>query len=1001
MCLDFIQFCVAFQDSFRDYVFRKTFVLVLASRRFVDFKNIWSMVNNCVYFALRWLSWIVKSGVYQCKSLFVSYPTCYWFALLTDFVQIHTSISGALSQHHDPTCYWFALLTDLVQIHTSISGALSQHHDPRHNTLDWRKYMSWTSVNGIWSGVELCIRVHGFVSTTLFDFASSCREFSMIDELGEISSRSLQYHHLLASSAKVVPVCLEFWYTFCISKPFWKSHLFGTPVGQASNPGPNWLQPFRFAVTNPTAILAKEDVYHHLSQHHDITTFVAAETSATLMAQKAFQSKIRSKGFTVSWSPPVPDQKQRSDGAPSYRGKASGVAVISKFPLRMAVNTLAPEWEATSRIRHSVISLGKFQIQIVAVYGLTASPDHMSINNALFQDIFQAIRALNLPTIIAGDFNCLPEALDCYPDFQHLGFVDLRKIYRTKYQQEMPCTCRDVTWPDNAIVCPQVSRWIQNIEVLPTYFFDTHKTVVFDLCIPQGEIFQWGLPMPKTWIGLPLETHHVQVAYDQATRDLGQPTSIEDWGTTVEHSIDLAYRFTQMEHNKTSFVQTKPLPMKFQGRCKPRKPRKIFLQGLTKLAREGDFNPSHEVHSYTSFHKITQVRRIQALLRRIRKQSTSVLSMQTRFEMQLEWDAILRNKSFQSNFVSWCISQPEIGPPPCDVPSLELLLIIYQLAKHEVDAQVAFEHQAWIKKIDYQRMLDFKLGGASHAHSKLKVDTPPPLTAISNPVKETALWAPGDVGQILLFCDNTTEFRKHFVTYVNDVPCALVDIANDHLVVTPNQSWTDDIPEDVVISQRQVLANPQDIFDQLCAFWDPYWNKDPEDIQLTGEFQAFLDQMSVNFPPPAINLQDESEWELAIRQLRSSSCRGIDAISAAELKMLPVEAIRDLSKILISYENGFPDWFMTSITFALSKTNDLPVASQTRPITVMKCPNCTDCGQKLCVNNLFVISPSTLGLISLDSFVLEDRWMLRFCNNGGLNFIIPKEQQLVVLAWIL
>ena len=160
--------------------------------------------------------------------------------------------------------------------------------------------MSWTSVNGIWSGVELCIRVHGFVSTTLFNFASSCKEFSMIDELGEISSRSLQYHHLLALSAQAVRVFWEFWYTFCISKPFWKSHLFGTPVGQASNPGPNWLQPFRFAVTNPTAILAKEDVYQHLSQHHDITTVVAAETSATLMAQKAFQSKIRAKGFTVS-----------------------------------------------------------------------------------------------------------------------------------------------------------------------------------------------------------------------------------------------------------------------------------------------------------------------------------------------------------------------------------------------------------------------------------------------------------------------------------------------------------------------------------------------------------------------------------------------------------------------------------------------------------------------------------------------------------------------------
>ena len=220
------------------------------------------------------------------------------------------------------------------------------------------------------------------------------------------------------------------------------------------------------------------------------------------------------------------------------------------------------------------------------------------------------------------------------------------------------------------------------------------------------------------------------------------------------------------------------------------------------------------------------------------------------------------------------------------------------------------------------------------------------------------------------------------MTFVNDIPCALNDITSDHLVVTPTDSWTDDMPEEVVVTQKQVLVNPKDIFQQLRDFWNPYWNKSEEDLQLTDEFQTFLDQLRVNFPAPAIDIHDQSEWELAIRQLRSSSCRGIDAISAAELQMLPLSAVHDLSKVLTSYEQGFPEWFMTSITFALSKTNDIPVASQTRPITVMaqlyRLWSKVICKQLLCHFSLH-FGPDITGFLRsrgpMDATYLQQWWL--------------------------
>lgn len=129
--------------------------------------------------------------------------------------------------------------------------------------------------------------------------------------------------------------------------------------------------------------------------------------------------------------------------------------------------------------------------------------------------------------------------------------------------------------------------------------------------------------------------------------------------------------------------------------------------------------------------------------------------------------------------------------------------------------------------------------------------------------------------------------------------------------------------------------------------------------------------MRITFPAPAINLHDESDWELALRQLRSHLSGDWQIFGY----WWPF-------KDFTSYEIGFPEWFMTSITFTLSKTNDLPVASQTRPITVL--------AQvyrlwSQCANSYCPISPCIL--MSRDFFVPGGQWMKHSCNSGGLSWM--------------
>ena len=58
-----------------------------------------------------------------------------------------------------------------------------------------------------------------------------------------------------------------------------------------------------------------------------LTFFGISETSATITTQKIFSSQMNRLGYKSLWSTPVADHSLRSDGRPSLRGKAGGVAL--------------------------------------------------------------------------------------------------------------------------------------------------------------------------------------------------------------------------------------------------------------------------------------------------------------------------------------------------------------------------------------------------------------------------------------------------------------------------------------------------------------------------------------------------------------------------------------------------------------------------------------------------------------------------------------------------
>ena len=708
------------------------------------------------------------------------------------------------------------------------------------------------------------------------------------------------------------------------SKGFWCPSR-GTRFGEALNPGPK----FNIALTNPTAILNKQQTYQELLQLYNLHAIAAAETSATELAQRVMSNRFRQMGLHTQWSTPVADQFPTVSGQPSFRGKAAGVCLATRFPCRQALDTISVDWQTTSRILHVVISLGTIEVQIVVIYGIPlGQPNATQINSDLVLQAMQATNCLSLPSIILGDFNANPHSLPCHATIVQQGFYDLKWIHQERYGTPYPFTCKDATSPDTALVSSGLLPLLKTIIIHPDYVFDAHKPVI--LCFEMEAPFLTSsrLVMPKSWLELPIESEFVQTTYPEIIQTQGIPNTLEEWALGVEDTIDRAYRLSQQKHSGSAYSQTTGLPYKFRGRCQPGKMHSIPPKTLTKLARPGDYNPATEVYRFSTLKCVRQMRRLQSLQRRLKKGFTP----QQVPELQQEWHRICRDRSFGDSFVFWCQSHPDIGPLPRWLPSHDFVWHVEQILRHETDMLLAEDAKIWRRKQEYFRQLDGQHQGFSQAFKLLKSKPSATLSAIQEYTEVEAHFVHEEpYGTMFLEVDHGLQPNQP-ASFCGHT-CHIVDSARDFVTIsTPHEAeqW----PPEGPLSQTKHYSTPAQMFGALSAFWTPLWQR-PLVEEAVPDLHPFLSNLPSDFPEVSIDLTNPQLWVSAVRSLKPSSGRGVDAISAAELQSLPDLAIHHLGRVLASYTSGFPEWLMLARTVALPKVPGFVKSSQIRPITIM------------------------------------------------------------------
>eukprot|EP00438_Fugacium_kawagutii_P029393 Skav213045 [mRNA] locus=scaffold844:829204:837168:+ [translate_table: standard] len=705
-----------------------------------------------------------------------------------------------------------------------------------------------------------------------------------------------------------------------------------TRVGEATNPGPA-DNAIVIGQINPTAVLNKAATIAELGLH----VAMLAETSATVAGQQIMTAQFRHHSMRTHWGPPVYAHNLCHLADDALRGQASGVSIHAVFPLR-STRIPIPDIVDPTRITSAILQIGHHVWHLIEVYGYpTSHAFSKDKTNLLLQVAAQLADAVNLPTLIGGDFNRDPALLPAFQALQLNGYVTSNQCHRHMYGIDQPWTCKEATFPDQYIIHPKLLPFLQAISVDKQKFFADHDPVLLHFQLPDHRPLREIWPSPETWI-----THHldasllaqVYAAHQPPTPEPPSDDSLHNkllkWTKGCESAVDKTLRL-QHQLDQAQFP-TPCLPRKCRGRMTTTKLQKRPLINVIKQACAGQFNPVIESASMTLKHWTRQLRRLQSFRFRYVKLQHCLAYVDTT-QLTLEWNAIAAAKGFYQGFPSGCAHWPELAYFPTTFPDVEYLDHLIELLRLQTEDKAYQESQMHKAHSAFAKRYDDKQQCLKVAARRVRAPSMPFLSEVNTTQQYPFRLIARQHGLLTLSVGDALVplHRPLYCDHIELQPFA----QQGELLEAYIQDDGEQVPEAGTLSRQEISQDPVQIADQLRTFWDDFWNRDPVDSLPSDQFRQLLEEVP-QLPDANIDVADPTLWIDAIHHMKTGAAKGADGWSVAELKQLPQEAYRDLANIFHSCsDEGFDAIDMTVFTLPIGK-NDHPIGPKdTRPISLL------------------------------------------------------------------
>ena len=745
------------------------------------------------------------------------------------------------------------------------------------------------------------------------------------------------------------PFCLKSW-TFrfwgmerlvlcclftCVSIQVDYSPWCGQRVGEACNPGPPNPedQQLDIGTFNPTALLGKEQDVINFGRG----IYGASETSVTATSQPIIRNQFQKAGFYTSWSKPVEPQKQNVS---LLRGKASGTAIISSFPLRPYPEPMSKELWDTHRYVDAVVQLHtNCVLYFGSLYGAANTPTHvdpLALTNSVFQQA--AERAMNFqgPAVIVGDFNWNLCDLAGWHTLVKMGWMDAAIVDSQIHGRNPQPTCKDSTRKSFILMNKAMTGVLQECRTQDDYLFSAHPLLLgrfrlVNLCQPT---LQWVLPRATDEF-----LFDDSLAEDQAQRQYNIIHDKFNQALQQHHMDEAANMFarTVQEVWKTSCVDCEGQHVYIKPGFLKRdqfEPLKMAFNSIpvVRAARYGDYDPKIGQTNVSLRRHIRQLRRLESLVRQIHawKRKPSFASHAKCVALR----AAIRNATgFHHSFCHWIWEHLEWFVP-LNLPTIEYCTELknHYATWHARNVQWYFLQKRAARKTSIA--LDIQQGGPN-SFREVRDPSPLPLSYVTEtlhfPIKKTRISKNGT--QVLTLA-KFTQVDLTFPIEFHKQKCYIKRQDGCNLLLDCAVNWRD---HEAFFTQKVASADPSCMHSMLFHAWDTHWKRD-EPLNNDGlweDIQPFLDK--VPQVTPAVTHEFSLDvWKQHCSGLNMRAARGGCGFSVREMCLFPPTIVKLLFSLFRACEHGAPwpkHWIMAKVSM-LAKTETPSSAFDARPITV-------------------------------------------------------------------
>eukprot|EP00438_Fugacium_kawagutii_P009517 Skav209790 [mRNA] locus=scaffold1201:11124:13502:- [translate_table: standard] len=621
--------------------------------------------------------------------------------------------------------------------------------------------------------------------------------------------------------------------------------------------------------------------------------------------------------------------------------------------IRPSRDLLPAHWMSTCRIVVAFAQIGSMNVRVITVYGVQPKAPHASAKNAsLWYALLEILASSNVPTLLGGDMNVRPQNMDTWSEIEALGYFEAFDFMLQRSGVDLPFTCNDATRHDTLVFSSHFARSFHSAYVEQGTVFPSHCPLIvsFDMHVPFYQCRSFPTPEPMDSrvlddelfqnrqcaladrMGLPSYSHDVErFTHDEMT------TCLQKVGKCFESAYDQTVRMTN------AFMHESWYPRRSNVKCKRLRPVNlsvVLCPATPRRARCGEYEPPCETSKFKHRMWTNQLRRMHALLRRIRKYDG--VSMPSHVERQnvTEWNAIAGNRAFRPSFGKWMLRMQfcAIWYQNLDFPWqwLDDLCSAFQAFLDAQIRQYAMDKQKMHRHYVELDLLHFG-GGYSHAILR-NTDTPRPLhfqltetfhaTRLRQQGKTKPCVRISDAGRLI--AGLPIQIEQQEIQY-------WVDDADDNVL------HLDSIPDGTAASfqlqQLQSSQDPDKLAKAFFDYWAPYWLRDEgpalHDVSMWQDFLDLTDNVAAL---PAGGFRKEfslSDWKCAVSGTKATSARGSCGLSQPELRAMNDKLVNVILDVFNRLDSaGFPKWLMLARVILLPKRVGASVFAQMRPITI-------------------------------------------------------------------